>query len=112
MSNPYVICREKLGAAPRVFSRAQKKILVAKTPTWSKTDALGCVVRDRELLLREGRIAPGVLVQANRTLWQIGENTAPPWDYGHKTRAWKPICAVCARCRSNSNRSKVYRPKP
>ena len=76
MSNPYAICREKLGAAPRTFARAQKKILAAKTPPWSKTDALGCVVRDRELLLREGRIAPGVLVQANQTLWQMGENTS------------------------------------
>ena len=72
MSNPFEACREKLGAAPRTFTRAQNKILLAKAPTWHKADLLKRVVADRPLLLERGTVAPGVLIQANSHLWSPG----------------------------------------
>ena len=72
--NPFEQCRELFGPAPRTFSRAQNKILLHKAPAWHKSDPLGRVVKDRPLLLQRGRVAPGVLIQANRNLWGGGKD--------------------------------------
>ena len=70
--NPFEQCRELLGPAPRNFTRAQNKVLLAKAPAWHKSDPLSRVVKDRPLLLERGFVAPGVLIQANRLLWGAG----------------------------------------
>ena len=74
MPNPFDLCRELLGPAPRVFTRAQNKILLAKAPDWHKSDPLKRVVTDRPLLLEQGRVAAGVLIQANAYLWGPGKD--------------------------------------
>ena len=71
--NPFEQCRQRLGPAPRTFTRAQNKILLAKAPAWHKSDPLGRVVKDRPLLLERGVVAPGVLIQANAYLWGSGK---------------------------------------
>ena len=72
--SPFDQCRELLGAAPRTWTRAQNKILLAKAPDWHKNDPLGRVVKDRPLLLERGRVAAGVLIQANAYLWGAGKD--------------------------------------
>ena len=74
MSNPFDPCRELLGPAPRTWTRAQNKNLLAKAPDWHKSDPLGRVVKDRPLLLERGFVAPGVLIQANAYLWGAGKD--------------------------------------
>ena len=69
MPNPFEICRRNLGAAPRAFSRAQRKELILKAPAWSASDPLSRVTDAQTLLLEQGRIVPAVLVQANANLW-------------------------------------------
>ena len=70
---PSTCAAKKLGPAPRTFNRAQNKILLAKAPDWHKSDPLKRVVSDRPLLLERGRIAAGVLIQANAYLWEPGQ---------------------------------------
>ena len=70
--NAFDQCRELFGAAPRVWTRAQNKVLLSRAPAWHKNDPLGRVVKDRPLLLQHGRVAPGVLIQANAYLWGMG----------------------------------------
>ena len=69
MTNAFEESRQKLGAAPRALSRAQRKELLRKAPPWSVGDALSRVTDSQRLLLEEGRIAPAALVQANSQLW-------------------------------------------
>ena len=70
--NVFDQCRELFGPAPRTWTRAHNKILLAKAPAWHKNDPLARVVKDRPLLLERGRVAAGVLIQANAYLWGAG----------------------------------------
>lgn len=69
MSNPFEVCRHKLGPAPRVLKGAQRKTLLLKAPPWSAQDALARVTQSQQMLLEQGRVASAALVQANAQLW-------------------------------------------
>ncbi len=68
-------CRSNFGAAPRRFGFFQKRALKTPPPQWMNEepgDPLWQHYRERELLLREGVVVWGHLIQANRLLFEPG----------------------------------------
>ncbi len=67
-------CRDTAGAAPRNFSLMDRlSYLNPRTPMWcTPSDPLTKYVKDRGMLLKEGTIVWGALVQANTLMFQPG----------------------------------------
>jgi hypothetical protein len=66
--------RLRFGEPPRQFPKNEQSYLGLTAPSWcdAKTDALYEVYRHREMLLSEGRVVWGHLVQANDQIFKPG----------------------------------------
>lgn len=77
MSNPFQICRDNFGPAPRTFSRRERSYYFPKPPEWLNSAPLGRILKERDALLRVGHIVPATLVQANQALYHPGDSDLP-----------------------------------
>jgi hypothetical protein len=71
--------RLRFGEPPRQFPKNEQSYLGLTAPSWcdAKTDALYEVYRHREMLLSEGRVVWGHLVQANDQIFKPGPHDLP-----------------------------------
>jgi hypothetical protein len=71
--------RLRFGEPPREFPKGEQAYLSLTPPSWcnAKTDALHEIYRQRELLLREGRVVWGHLIQANELAFKPGPQDVP-----------------------------------
>jgi hypothetical protein len=71
--------RLRFGEPPRQFPKNEQSYLNLTAPSWcsAKTDALYEVYRHREMLLREGRVVWGHLIQANSLIFEPGPDDVP-----------------------------------
>lgn len=73
-------CRANFGTAPRRFGWLQKRFLRQSAPSWMQKqpeDRLWQLFQDRDLLLQNGTVVWGHLIQANRLLFEPGPNDHP-----------------------------------
>lgn len=70
-------CRAHFGTAPRRFGWRERQFLKPAAPPWVAKDPLKRVMKDRDLLLREGRVVLGALVMANSALYHPGPHDLP-----------------------------------
>ncbi|MEY9873092.1 hypothetical protein ABH931_002573 [Streptacidiphilus sp. MAP12-33] len=71
-------CRASLGAAPRSFSWGEKLDLRIFRPFWmGRNDLLAQILKAQDVLLAEGRLVWGALVQANSLLFAPGRQDHP-----------------------------------
>jgi hypothetical protein len=70
-------CRDNFGATPRSFPRGERSYLYTRFPDWLGDDSLRVLQRDRDALLRRGRVVWAALIQANQTLFEPLLEDAP-----------------------------------
>lgn len=74
------ICRSNFGSAPRRIGFFERRALKTPPPQWMLSepdDQLWQLYRDRDILLREGVVVWGHLIQANRLLFSPGAEDHP-----------------------------------
>ncbi|MFD5110057.1 hypothetical protein [Streptomyces cinereoruber] len=72
-------CRAALGEAPRRFSWFDKfsYLRIPRSDWVEREDPLAQILKDQNLLLAEGRLVWGALVQANSALFERGRDDLP-----------------------------------
>ncbi len=71
--------RLRFGEPPRQFAKSENAYLKMAPPAWCKPgkDLLHTVYNDREMLLREGKVVWGHLIQANSMAFNPGPDDVP-----------------------------------